>query len=111
MSDPSLKRLALSGVRWTVSARVVVQLVTWPATIVVMRLLNPHDYGVVAMSTIVIGFVSLFGEPGLAAGLVQTQALREDTSRAASGVILLLNLVLLTALMLAAPGIATWFRE
>ena len=111
MSDPSLKRLALSGVRWTVSARVVVQLITWPATIVVMRLLNPHDYGVVAMSTIVIGFVSLFGEPGLAAGLVQTQVLREDTSRAASGVILLLNLVLLAALMLAAPAIAVWFHE
>jgi teichuronic acid exporter len=111
MSDEQLKRRALSGVRWTVAARVAVQLMTWPATIVVMRLLHPHDYGIVAMSTIVIGFVSLFGEPGLAAGLVQTQFLREDTSRAASGVILLLNLALLTALMLAAPGIATWFRE
>jgi teichuronic acid exporter len=111
MNDDQLKRRALSGVRWTVSARAVVQLITWPATIVVMRLLHPHDYGVVAMSTIVIGFVALFGEPGLAAGLVQTQVLREDTCRAASGVILLLNLALLTALMLVAPAIATWYRE
>jgi O-antigen/teichoic acid export membrane protein len=111
MSDDQLKLRALSGVRWTVSARAIVQLITWPVTIVVMRLLHPHDYGVVAMSTIVIGFVALFGEPGLAAGLVQTQVLREDTSRVASGVILLLNLVLLTVLILAAPAIATWYRE
>jgi teichuronic acid exporter len=111
MNDEQLKLRALSGVRWTVTARFIVQLITWPMTILVMRLLHPHDYGVVAMSTIVIGFVALFGEPGLAAGLVQTHVLREDTSRAASGVILLLNLALLTALMLAAPAIAAWYRE
>ena len=49
MSNPSLKRQAMSGVRWTVSARVLVQLITWPSTIIVMRLLNPRDYGLVAV--------------------------------------------------------------
>ena len=111
MSSPSLKRQALSGVRWTVSARVLVQLVTWPATIIVMRLLNPRDYGLVAMSSVVIEFVSVFGDPGLAAGLVQTQVLRVETSRAASALIVLLNLLLLIVLMLAAPSIAAWYRE
>ena len=107
----SLKKRALSGMRWTVSARVLVQLITWPSTIVVMRLLNPRDYGLVAMSTVVIGFVSLFGEPGLAAGLVQTRALREETSRAASAVIILLNLILFAGLELTAAELAAWFRE
>jgi O-antigen/teichoic acid export membrane protein len=107
----SLKKRALSGMRWTISARVLVQLITWPSTIIVMRLLNPHDYGLVAMSTVVIGFVSLFGEPGLAAGLVQTRALREDTSRTASAVIVLLNLILFSGLELAAANFAAWFRE
>jgi teichuronic acid exporter len=111
MSSPSLKRQALSGVRWTVSARVLVQLVTWPATIVVMRLLNPRDYGLVAVSSVVIEFVSVFGDPGLAAGLVHTQVLRVETSRAASALIVLLNLLLLIVLMLAAPSIAAWYRE
>jgi teichuronic acid exporter len=111
MSSPSLKRQALSGVRWTVSARVLVQLVTWPATIIVMRLLNPRDYGLVAVSSVVIEFVSVFGDPGLAAGLVQTQVLRVETSRAASALIVLLNLLLLIVLMLAAPSIAAWYRE
>jgi teichuronic acid exporter len=110
-SPAHLKKRALSGMRWTVSARVLVQLITWPSTIIVMRLLNPQDYGLVAISTVVIGFVGLFGEPGLAAGLVQTRALREETSRAASAVIILLNLILFTGLELAASELAAWFRE
>ena len=107
----SLQKHALSGMRWTVSARVLVQLITWPSTIIVMRLLNPRDYGLVAMSTVVIGFVSLFGEPGLAAGLVQTRALRAEMSRAASAVIILLNLILFAGLELTASELAAWFRE
>jgi hypothetical protein len=42
-----------------------------------MRLLHPDDCGLVAIPTVVIGFVSLYGEPGLAAGMVQTHVLSE----------------------------------
>ena len=111
MSGSSLKRQALSGMRWTVSARVLVQLITWPSTIIVMRLLNPHDYGLVAVSSVFIEFVGVFGDPGLAAGLVHTQVLRDETSRAASALIALLNLLLVSVLLLAAPSIAAWYRE
>ena len=107
----SLKARAFSGVRWTVSARLLVQLISWPSTIIVMRLLNPHDYGVVAVSTVLIGFVGLFGEPGLAAGLVQTPELRVDTSRAASALLATLNLLLLTLMVSAAPAIAAWYHQ
>jgi O-antigen/teichoic acid export membrane protein len=107
----SLKERAYSGVRWTVSARLLVQLITWPATIIVMRLLDPHDYGLVAISTVVIGFVTLFGEPGLAAGLVHTQVPSTETSRAASALLLLLNLLLLAALVLSAPRVAAWYHQ
>jgi teichuronic acid exporter len=111
MSGQSLKRQAMSGMRWTVSGRVLVQLITWPSTVIVMRLLDPRDYGLVAMSTVVIGFMSMFGDPGLAAGLVQTEVLRNETSRAASALIALINLLLLGVLMLAAPSIAAWYHE
>ena len=111
MSGPSLKRQALSGMRWTVSARVLVQLITWPSTIIVMRLLDPRDYGLVAVSTVVVEFVSMFGDPGLAAGLVQTDVLRDETSRAASALIASINLLLLGLLALAAPSIAAWYHE
>ncbi len=76
MSDPSLKQQALSGMRWTVSARILVQLIIWPSTIIVMRLLNPRDYGLVAVSTVFIEFVTVFSDPGLAAGQLLSRELR-----------------------------------
>src|SRR6516164_6528460 len=111
MSGPSLKRQALSGVRWMVSARLLVQLVTWPSTIIIMRLLNPRDYGLVAVATVFTEFVTVFSDPGLAAGLVQTHVLSDETSRAASALIAVLNLVLVGVLLLAAPSIAAWYHE
>jgi teichuronic acid exporter len=107
----SLRERAFSGVRWTVSARLLVQLITWPATVIVMRLLDPRDYGLVAIASVVIEFMSMFGDPGLAAGLVQTDTLPEATSRAASALIALINLLLLGVLLLAAPSIAAWYQE
>ena len=107
----SLKQRAFSGVRWTVSARVLVQLITWPSTIIVMRLLDPRDYGLVAISTVVIEFLTMFGDPGLAAGIVQTDVLRDETSRAASALITSINVLLLVILMFAAPSIAAWYQE
>jgi hypothetical protein len=40
-----------------------------------------RDYSLVAISGVVIGFVGVFGEPGLAAGPLQTRVLSEETSR------------------------------
>ena len=41
------------------------QLFTWPITILVIRLLEPGDYGLLAMAMVTIGFVALFSEMGL----------------------------------------------
>jgi O-antigen/teichoic acid export membrane protein len=76
-----------------------------------MRLLHPRDYGLVAVSTVFTTFVTVFSDPGLAAGLVHTKVLRDETSRAASALIVLLNLLLVSVLMLAAPSIAAWYRQ
>ena len=49
MKIRSLRDSALSGVRWTVASRFGLQLITWPVTILVMRLLEPRDYGLLAL--------------------------------------------------------------
>lgn len=111
MKIRSLRDSALSGVRWTVASRFGLQLITWPVTILVMRLLEPRDYGLLALATIVIGFIALFSELGLGAGLVQADEVDEARARTASGVILGLNLLIAICLIAAAPFIAAWFNE
>ena len=65
MKPGELRKAALTGARWTVASRVGLQLVTWPITIVVMRLLEPGDYGLFTIALLFTGFIALFGELGL----------------------------------------------
>lgn len=111
MTGPSLRERTLAGVRWTVAARLGLQLVTWPVTIIVMRWLQPADYGILALAMILIGFLGQFNDLGLRAGIVQASVVDAAFIRAASGAIVLLNLALALLLVVLAPAIASWFGE
>ncbi len=111
MNGPTLREGTLSGVRWTATVRLGLQLLTWPVTVVVMRWLEPHDYGLLALAMVVMGFIATFNDLALDAGLVQARELAADAARAATGAILVLNLALALLLIAAAPAIAAWFHE
>src|SRR4030095_3082952 len=93
MNSTDLRRAALSGARWTLAAKVGLQILTWPITILVIRVLDPRDYGLLGMAMVTIGFVALFGEMGLGMALVQADKLDEATARAACAAILVCKLV------------------
>jgi PST family polysaccharide transporter len=65
-----LDRSLLSGIAWTGGLRWLTQLLTWPVTIVVARILSPKDYGFLGMATIYLGFVALIAEAGLGSVIV-----------------------------------------
>lgn len=107
----ALRQATLSGARWTLAARVGMQLVTWPITIVVMRLLQPGDYGVFAIALLISGFITLFSELGLGVALVQAPALGEQQTRMACTLVLLLNGCIALLIITLAPLIAAVFAE
>jgi len=111
MSGTDLRQAALSGARWTMAAKLGLQLVTWPITIVVIRLLEPSDYGLQAMAMVTIGFVALFGEMGLGVALVQAEKLDEATARTAAAAILICNVAIAVILWVLAPWASLWFDE
>jgi teichuronic acid exporter len=107
----NLRSATLSGIRWTLGARVSLQLISWPITLISMRLLEPRDYGLLALSTIVLGVVKLGSDLGLAVTMVQSKNADDRTLRSASGLIMLMSLMLAALLFLSAPMIADWFSE
>lgn len=106
-----LKTAALRGARWTLAARVGMQLVTWPITIWVMRLLEPSDYGLFALAILVSGFVTLFSELGLGVALVQAPELSETQTRMACTMVLVLNSGIALIIIALAPLMAVFFEE
>jgi teichuronic acid exporter len=108
---PNLRQAALSGARWTISGRVGLQLVTWPATILVMRLLESADYGLFAIAVLVTGFIALFAELGLGVALVQAPQVSKEMARMASTLILILNGAIALTIIVLAPWVAELLDE
>lgn len=107
----SLRAQALSGFRWTASVRLLSQVITWAITLVVIRLLTPADYGLLAMATVFVSFLAMFSELGLGAAVVQQADVDEQLLKRAFGVILILHFSLAALLLISAPLIGSFYDE
>jgi hypothetical protein len=76
----NLRHEILRGLYWTGGTRLLGQVVTWLITIVVIRLLTPDDYGLLALATLFVGFFCS-RRSGTGAALVQTPQLDEGATR------------------------------
>ncbi|WP_342115995.1 lipopolysaccharide biosynthesis protein [Pseudoduganella sp. OTU4001] len=99
------------GVKWVAGAKLASQLITWVVTIVVMRLLVPGDYGLLAMATVLLGLLSMFSEVGLGPALVQRRDVSDQEMRQALSIIWIVNLALCLLANLLAPQVAAFYHE
>ena len=106
-----MREQVMSALRWTIGARLTAQIVTWAITLVVIRILSPTDYGLLAMATVFIGFLTMFSEFGLGSAVVQRQDIDIPTLRRAFGVIVTIHFLLAGIVLSAAPLIADFFKE
>src|SRR6266480_3138733 len=108
---PNLKRRTISGGAITLSSQAGKFLLNLISTIVLARLLTPRDFGLVAMVTVVTGFVAVFRHAGLATPTVQ----REQITHAQVSNLFWINLGVsaLCALFVAAlsPVLARFYHD
>lgn len=107
----SIERQAISGLKWTGAARFVSQAVSWAVTLIVVRLLTPADYGLVAVSAVIISIFSTAAELGLGAALVQAPKLDREALARVAGLAMLLNIALGALVALGAPLAGLFFNE
>jgi O-antigen/teichoic acid export membrane protein len=107
----SLRQQVLSGLFWTGGGRLLGQIVNWSITLVVIRLLSPADYGLLAMATLFLSFLLMFAEAGLGPALVQARELDETMLRSTLGAVIVIDCALFLILVAAAPVIAGFFEE
>lgn len=107
----TLKSQVLSGLKWSAAAKALAQAATWATTIVVMRLLEPSDYGIMAMAMLVVTLFGLFAELGLGSALVQAQKVSTEEARKLFGTAIIVNLILVSILVFSAPITSLFFNE
>ncbi|MCC6916354.1 lipopolysaccharide biosynthesis protein [Nitrosomonas sp.] len=101
----------LTGLKWTAGGKLGAQIITWAITLIVMRLLTPDDYGLLAMATVFIAFMLMLSEAGLGPALIQKQDLDEASLRSVFAIVIIANIGLLLLFNLLAPTIADFFNE
>lgn len=109
MSD--LQGRVISSLRWQALAKVGSQVVSWGSTIVVMRLLAPADYGLMAMAMVLVGLTSLIAEMGLGSAIVQSPNVDLLQQRRVFGLSILVNCGIYAALAIASPLASKFFSE
>ena len=107
----SLRQTIVTAVGWSVAIRLFVQIITWAMTLVVIRILSPDDYGLMAVAQIFVNFMLGFGSLGFGDALVQQRETPTIVVARLFGVLLLAGATLGTLMALAAWPIGAWYDD
>ena len=100
-----------SAVAWRWGTQVGAQIITWTSTFLVVRLLVPEDYGLFAMSQVVITALAFLNGQSFATSIVQTERLDERRIGQVFGMLLVMAVTLAAAQLILAPYAAAYFDE
>src|SRR4051812_44919596 len=87
----NVERQTIAGIKWGTTAKLVTQATSWCVTLVVIRLLAPADYGLMALSAVIMSIFAGIAELGLSASVIQARNPTRDDLARVSGALLLLN--------------------
>ena len=103
----SVKRAVI----WRSGSQIFAQIVAWASTLMVIRILDPADYGLFAMTQVVIVFLNFLNGYGFAGSLIREPELTEERIRQAFGLLLLVNGALALLQVGLAPLAAAYYRQ
>ena len=95
---------------WNAFEKIAVQGISFVLSIILARLLTPHDYGIIGMLVIFLAFSNVFIESGFTRALIQKQ----DRSESDFSTTLIFNVIvsclLYAILFFASPAIADFYE-
>lgn len=107
----SLRNQVRSAVIWRSGSQILAQMVQWAATFLVIRILAPSDYGLFAMTGVVMALLNMLNGYGLASGLVQRAQVAPREIRQLFGMLIVVNGVLALTQLALAPLAAAYYRQ
>lgn len=101
----------LRGSLWMVAMRWSIRSVGLVSTLILVRVLSPQDFGIIAIATIVTGFFEVFAETGQRLALIRHVSPSREHLDTAWTMQVLVCTVLAVGAFLAAPLAEAYFRE
>jgi O-antigen/teichoic acid export membrane protein len=107
----ALGQAVRKAVIWRSGSQIMAQIVAWGSTLAVVRILEPADYGLFAMTQVVLAFLSFLNGYGFASSLIREREVDRRMIRQAFGMLLLVNGAIALAQLALAPLAAAWYRQ
>lgn len=104
-------RHLLRGVVWVGSLRWAGQAVSWGATLVVLRLLEPADYGLLGMAMVFVNLAQVFADFGIGSTVIAMQVLSSEVEEELHTTSVLMGLAALLLTLLAAYPLSLFYRQ
>ena len=109
--EEGLKALTYKGVIWSFIERFSFQLIQFVISIIMARLLDPSDYGLIGMLAIFMALSQVFIDGGFSNALVQSKERSEEDFSTVFYINLSISILLYGLLFLFAPAIASFYDQ
>ena len=100
-----------SAVFWRSGTQILSQIISWGATLAVIRILEPSDYGLFAMTSVVLVFLNFLNGYGFVSALIRSESVEPIRIRQAFGMLILLNAGLAAIQFFAVAPLAAAYYE
>jgi PST family polysaccharide transporter len=107
----SLTDRTTRAAQWRLASSAVGAVSQFVVGVLLARLLTPADFGVIALTFVVLGLAQPFGEIGIGGAVVQRAGLTDRHVRTAFTVSVLVGLAIAAAVAIAAPLVAAVMRN
>jgi lipopolysaccharide exporter len=109
--DAALQRHIVRGSAWIIGVRWCVRFLGLISTVILARLLTPADYGIVAIASMIVGIVEVFGRAGQGSAIVRHPNPTREHYDSAWTVSLLLGFAVGGIIWALTPLATTYFHE
>src|SRR5215472_25052 len=104
-----LRTRVAHSIFWLTWSRGLIQLFSFATTVLVARILDPADYGIMAIASVFIATSGMLAEMGLGTAIVQFRDLKNPELNTCFWITMTLAIIAYVVLALGAPVIADWF--
>jgi len=107
----SIKEQAISGVKWTSISTAVVAINGLLKISILTRFLDKADFGLIAITLLVLGFTELFIDMGLSIAIIHKQIITRKEYSSLYWINFVFSIILCGIIILISPIIAEFYRE
>lgn len=107
----SLKQKTIAGLVWSLSQQFGLQAINFIISIILARILNPSDYGILGMLAVFMSLGQTLINSGMTSSLIRSQELDEEDYSSVFWMNFLMSLMIYLLMVVGAPLIAGFFDQ